>query len=149
MPGQEHDKYDEVLKKAMFAPERGMSVTRLRTKQTFVTSDGKATFPLWETRINRTDRVWNPNNFTMNRLEEKVPLLLDRSNTPRGVQKEITLERTFDKDIWVYNKKSMDDFNATAKDIKQGKIYKKRIMRKKRQMSKSLSASRTASLSKQ
>lgn len=49
MVGQENDKYDEVLKKAMATQERGMTVTRLRTKQTFTTSDGKATFPLWET----------------------------------------------------------------------------------------------------
>jgi hypothetical protein len=43
------------------------------------------------------------------------------------------LERTFDKDIWVYNKKNLDELaTSTAKDIKLGKAYKKRINRKRR-----------------
>jgi hypothetical protein len=63
--------------------------------------------------------------------------MIERVETPRAVKKAITLERNFDKDIWLYNKTSMDDFRATAKDIKIGKIYKKRIMKIKRQRSKS------------
>ena len=71
--------------------------------------------------------------FSLNLIQEKTPLLLDRSNTPRGALKAITLERTFDKDIWLYNKKTLDDLaSSTAKDTKLGKIYKRRILRKKR-----------------
>lgn len=133
MVGQENDKYDEVLRKAMSTMDRGLTVTRLRTKNTFTTADGKATFPLFETKVNRTERVWSPNNFSMNQLQTKTPLLLDRTNTPRGAARAIALERTFDKDIWVYNKKCLDELaTSTAKDVKLGKIYKKRILRRKR-----------------
>jgi hypothetical protein len=142
MVGQENDKYDEVMKKAMQAQDRGMTITRLKTKQTITSSDGKATFPLFETKVTRTDRVWDPNNFSLHLLQEKTPLLLDRSNTPRGAQRSIALERTFDKDIWVYNKKSMDELaTSTQKDLKRGKFYKRKIMRIKRQRSKSLNKS--------
>jgi len=72
-------------------------------------------------------------------------MLLDRTNTPRGAQRAITLERNFDKDIWLYNKKTMDDLaTSTAKDVKLGKVYKRRILRKKRQRSKSSAKSASA-----
>ena len=38
--GQEFDQYDEEMKKAMTKQDRGMSITRLKTKQTFTTADG-------------------------------------------------------------------------------------------------------------
>lgn len=77
----------------------------------------------------------------MNLIQDKTPLLLDSTNTPRGVKKAITLERNFDRDIWVYNKKSLDELaTSTAKDVKIGKAYKKRILRKKRQRSRALSS---------
>lgn len=146
MVGQENDKYDEVLKKAMLTQERGMTITRLKTKKTFTSTDGK-TFPVFESKVTRTDRVWCPNTFSMNLMETKTPMLLDRSNTPRGALRAITLERTFDKDIWVYNKKSLDVLaTSTAKDVKIGKTYKKRIMRMKRKRSKS-GGNKSASLS--
>lgn len=110
-------------------------ITRLRTKQSFTTTDGKS-FPLFETKVTRTDRVWNPNTFSLNLVQSQTPLLLDRSNTPRGAQRAITLERTFDKDIWVYNKKTMDELaSSTAIDVKRGKFYKRKIMRIKRKRS--------------
>ena len=74
---------------------------------------------------------------------------MDRTHTPRGTKRAITLERTFDKDIWVYNKRSMDELaSSTMKDVKRGKFYKKKIMRIKRQRSKSMNKSaRSGSLS--
>ena len=142
MVGQENDKYDEEMKKAMTRQERGLTITRIRTKNTFTTADGMATFPLFETKINRTDRVWSPNNFTMNLLQHKTPLMIERVETPRAVKKMTTLERNFDRDVWVYNKRSLDELaNSTAKDVKKGKFYKRRIMRKKRQRSRSMGAS--------
>lgn len=104
----------------------------MRTKNSFTSTDGK-TFPLFETKVTRSDRVWSPNTFSLNLMQTQTPMLLDRSNTPRGAKKAITLERTFDKDIWVYNKKSMDELaTSTAKDVKRGKFYKRKIMRIKR-----------------
>ena len=49
--GQENDKYDEEMKKAMLKLDRGMSITRLKTKNTFTTADGQATFPLFQTKV--------------------------------------------------------------------------------------------------
>ena len=121
------------MKKAMTAYDRGTSITRIRTKNLYTTGDGEGKFPLFETKVTRSDRVWEPNNFTMQQLQHKTPLLLDRTHTPRGAKRAITLERTFDKDVWVYNKNSLDDLQtSTVRDIKKGKAYKKRILRRKR-----------------
>ena len=133
----------------MTKQERGLSVTRLKTKHTFTTGDGQATFPLFQTKVDSCDKVWNPNNYSLNLIQGKTPLLLDRTHTPRGTKKAITLERTFDKDIWVYNKRSLDELaSSTLKDVKRGKMYKKKIMKIKRQRSKSMNKSaRSGSLS--
>ena len=93
----------------MKASDRGMSVTRIKTKNMYTTGDGQGKFPIFDTKINRSDRVWEPNNFTMQQFTKQTPLLLDRTHTPRGTKRAITLERTFDKDIWLYNKASLDD----------------------------------------
>jgi len=144
LPGQEFDKYDEVLKKAMQTLDRGLTVTRLRTKETFKSTDGKL-FPLFQTKVTRTNRVWSPNSSTLNLIEEKTPMLLDHTDSLEA-QRAITLERNLDKDIWLYNKKTLDDLaTSTAKDVKLGKVYKRRILRKKRQRSKS--SAKSASLS--
>ncbi len=134
----------------MLRLERGMTITRTKTKNSFSSTDGKK-FTLFATNVARTDRVWNHNDFSLNLIQKQTPLLLDRSNTPREAQRLITLERTFDKDIWLYNKKTLDELaTSTARDIKLGKTYKRRILKKKRQRSKSgasKSATKTSSLS--
>ena len=53
----------------MKCPDRGMSVTRIRTKNLFTTKDGEGKFPMFETRINRQEQVWEPNNFTMQQFQ--------------------------------------------------------------------------------
>jgi len=53
------------MKKAMTANDRGTSITRIRTKNLYTTGDGEGKFPLFETKVTRSDRVWEPNNFTM------------------------------------------------------------------------------------
>ena len=107
--GQEYDQYDEQMKKAMTTYDRGTSIVRIRTKNLYTTGDGQGKFPLFETKVTRSDRVWEPNNTTMQQFQQKTPLLLDRTHTPRGTKRAIALERTFDRDIWVYNKNSLDD----------------------------------------
>ena len=119
---QENDTYDEVLKKAMMTGERGLTVTRVKTK----TTDGKP--PTFETTISKTQGVFMPNTFSLNEITHVKPLL-DRTHTPRGAKKAITLERCFDKDVWIYNKGSLDEFTKTDKDIKKGIIFKKKILR--------------------
>lgn len=56
--------------------------------------------------------------------------LLDNSNTPRAAQKAITLERNFDKDPWIYNKRHLSVFTEAVKDKKKATILKK--LKKKR-----------------
>lgn len=99
-----------------------MSVTRVKRKN----SHGKLEY---ETTVSKTQGIFKPNNFSLNILQEVKPLL-DNSNTPRGAKKAITLERNFDHDVWIYNKNHMDEFTKTAKDVKKGKLFKKKILRK-------------------
>ncbi len=49
--------------------------------------------------------------------------LLDRSNTPRGALKSITLERNFTNKKWLYAKNSCDEFDPRLSriDLKKGK----------------------------
>jgi hypothetical protein len=93
------------------------------------------------TSIARTTSKWDPNKFTGGVLSLTKPLL-DNSNTPRGAKKAFTLERVFDRDVWVYNKSGLGDFKEAAKDQKRGKTIGKMIRKKKRQsMSRSKSKS--------
>lgn len=74
--------------------------------------------------------------------------LIDNTHTPRGAKKAITLERNFDRDIWVYNKSTLDNFAEAAKDAKRGKQLARKIRKQKRSRSGgkgSLRGSRTGS----
>lgn len=53
--------------------------------------------------------------------------LIDNTNTPRGAKRAITLERSFDKFAWMYNRTTLDKFDGTqiAKDKGKSKILKK------------------------
>lgn len=86
--------------------------------------------------MNKTTSKWDPNKFNPGLLSETKPLL-DNSNTPRGAKKAITLERCFDKDMWVYNKSHMGEFSEALKDYKRGKLLAKKIRKQKRMRSKS------------
>lgn len=57
--------------------------------------------------------VWSPNRFSPEIIGNKneTPLLLDRTATPRGFTKAISLERTFDRYPWMYNRKNSSNFD--------------------------------------
>jgi len=59
-------------------------------------------------------------------IQETKPLL-DRSNTPRGALRAITLERNFSAEKWLYNKKDMGEFDPyqSKKDITRSKALKR------------------------
>ena len=59
-----------------------------------------------------TNGTWKPNDFFPNLLSTTKPLL-DRTHTPRGALRAITLERNFAHEKWLYNKKDMDLFDPT------------------------------------
>jgi len=64
-----------------------------------------------------------PNNFVPVQIQTQTPLLLDRTHTPRGALKTITLERNFSMKKWLYNKNTCDKFDPdrTAHEIKRSK----------------------------
>ena len=58
---------------------------------------------------------------------------LERLNTPRTIKKQISLERTFDRDIWLHSKKHPQALHGEVieEDLEKGKLVKK-IKRRKR-----------------
>ena len=78
---------------------------------------------------------WTPNSFLPTLLGNTSPLL-DGTHTPRGAKRAITLERSFDKNAWMYNRNTMDNFNpkgsAMLNDLERNKILKKIIKNKKK-----------------
>jgi hypothetical protein len=55
---------------------------------------------------------------------------MDRTHTPRGAKKAITLERTFDKFAFMYNRNNMETFSGVGsvqigKDKQRSRILKK------------------------
>ena len=117
MVGQETDTYDDVMLWYMRKQERGL-VKPMKN------SDGQTIKPAASTA------KWTPNNFSPDHLQLVKPLL-DRSNTPRGALRSITLDRNFSKEKWLYNKNTLDKFdpNASKKEIERNKNLK-RITRK-------------------
>lgn len=98
----------------MTSYERGLILTKTKVKDA---NTGKLKI---ETQVKKTDAKWNSNNFYPKLLQNTKPLI-DNTHTPRGAKKAITLDRNFDRDIWVYNKNSMGDFSETMKDKQRGK----------------------------
>ena len=78
---------------------------------------------------------WNPNDFVPD-IIFNTTALNDKTHTPRGAKRAISLGRTFDKDTWVPTKKYPDDLCGfpIAKDQKKGKQIAK-MMKKKRRAS--------------
>jgi hypothetical protein len=56
---------------------------------------------------------WDPNNFLPTLLNKTQPLL-DRTHTPRGARKAITLERNWDKEPWMHTRTNMESFKADS-----------------------------------
>lgn len=48
-------------------------------------------------------KKWDPPTFLPNLLHNTVPLL-DNTNTPRKAKRAITLDRSFDREPWMYNR---------------------------------------------
>ena len=76
---------------------------------------------------------WDPNSFSPELLNQVVPLL-DRTHTPRGAQKLLTLDRNWDRELWIHNRKHSDSFEEipVSKDKIRGKFLERTIRRKKR-----------------
>ena len=85
-----------------------------------------------ERYIPRCKYKWSPNSFFPDLLNVVAPPL-ERLNTPRTIQKQISLERTFDRDIWLHSKNHMQAFAGPdiEKDLAKGKIVRK-IKRRQR-----------------
>ena len=62
------------------------------------------------TLLSGTNGVFLQTNAYPDLLETIKPLL-DRTNTPRGALRSISLGRNFTNKKWLYNKSTSDDFN--------------------------------------
>jgi len=54
----------------------------------------------------------------------EVKPLNDNTWTPRSAKKAFMLERNWDRDRWVPNKKSLDSFDEAVKDVQRAKQFR-------------------------
>ena len=129
MVGQETDTYDDIMLRYMRNQDRG---TQRPTKN----RNGETMKP------QKSTAKWTPNNFSPDLLYNTKPLL-DRSNTPRGALRSITLDRNFSKEKWLYNKNTMDNFdpNQSKRDINRSKTLKRITRKQQMRSSATMSAS--------
>lgn len=102
---QEADLYDEDLKKYMTKLERGIfkpewgkekTMTNLEKPKEVLAEELRRS-KSYKTRYTATNsKKWDPNNFLPSLLNKTKPLD-DKTLTPRGQKKAITLDRCFDK----------------------------------------------------
>lgn len=81
--------------------------------------------------------VWAPNDHQLEYPNDTKPLN-DRTHTPRGATKAISLSRVFDKELWIPSRKHNDLFTGETvdKDIRRGK-WVARVNRKKKRQAES------------
>jgi hypothetical protein len=126
--GQEYDRYDPVVLQYMRSSERGI-------QRPVKDENGESIrVPKSAMYLNGSNGVWKPNDFMPNLLKVTKPLL-DRSNTPRGALRSITLDRNFSQAKWLYNKTTLDKFdpNASKKDLQRSKTLRKIQKRQEKQ----------------
>jgi len=118
--GQELDTYDEKMLWFMTKHERGL-IRPIKDEE------GQTLKVAAETmHLPGTKGVWTPNSFYGKVITNTMPLL-DRTHTPRGALRAITLERNFAPEKWLYNKKDMSDFNPneSKREIERSKTLKR------------------------
>ena len=122
------DTYDEEMKKYMTKRERGL-IRPVKGENGQSIKVAASTM-----HIPGTKGMWKPNDFMPNLLSPTRPLL-DRTHTPRGALRAITLERNFAHEKWLYNKKDMDAFdpNQSKRDIERSKTLKRISKRQDKQ----------------
>lgn len=129
--GQEMDTYDEEMKKYMRKNDRGQ-IRPVKDR-----NGGQSLKVAASTmHIPGTNGTWKPNDFFPNLLRNEKPLL-DRTHTPRGALRAITLERNFAHEKWLYNKKDMDAFDPgqSKKDIERSRTLKRITKKQEKQRS--------------
>jgi len=93
-----------------------------------------ATIKVAAETIPGTKGFWLHNDFFPNLLNNTKPLL-DRTHTPRGALRAITIDRNFSREKWLYNKKDMDIFDPrqSKRDIERCKTLKRISKRQDKQ----------------
>lgn len=119
--GQEFDKFDDVMVKYMRTQDRGLIPPIKGTEWGRTTHVPKAS-----AYLSGTKGVFLSTDEYPDQLSATKPLL-DRSNTPRGVLRSITLDRNYTNQRWLYTKNSCDGFDPrlTKIDIKRSKDLKR------------------------
>jgi hypothetical protein len=122
--GQEFVVYDEVMLRYMRKLERGEPKPTRNTKSGVTTVVDKTTLFMPD-----TNGVWKPTSVMPTLLSVSHPLLeaYDSVATTRAID----CERNYSPKKWLYNKKSMDNFNPdlSKRDLNRGK-YLRRLQRK-------------------
>ena len=117
--GQEFDNYDEVMLRYMRKLERGEPKPYRTTKGETVQVSKDTLF------IPNTKGVWKANSFTLNMLSVAKPTFdqYDHMKTIRA----FVPERCYSTAKWLYNKRTLDDFNPdhSKKDKTRGKHLRK------------------------
>ena len=76
--------------------------------------------------IGTSKGVWRSNSFSLNSINKFKPML-SRDPTPRGTLRQISLDRNYSREKWLYNKKQLEDFEpARSKtDMERSKALRK------------------------
>ena len=127
--GREIDQFDHLLVKYFTNRERGIQKP-LKDAQTGMTMEPA-----------KSNNIWSPNNFATKLIEQlytETPRLLDRSNTPRGALRSITLDRNFSNKKWLYNKSTRDDFDPSKSkaELSRSKMLKRLTRKQEKQRDK-------------
>jgi hypothetical protein len=116
--GREVDKFDEILAAYYTTKERGAPRPEKDEMGFSIKPD-------------KNSMVWTHNNFLPKTLQTMTPRLLDRTNTPRGANRAITLDRNYSTKKWLYNKSTCDHFDPNAaKKERNRSVALKRLTRK-------------------
>ena len=119
--------------RGIFKPEGGKekTMTNLEKTKEQLTEEIRLS-KSYKTRYTATNSLkWTPNNFLPKLLFKTKPLN-DRTSTPRGTRKSITLDRCFDKQPWIYNRTQSAHFSGLGfgDPIKEDKLKSKILKRK-------------------
>ena len=93
---------------------------------------------------------WDPTRTRLELHDPSMTGLMDRTHTPRGYKKEMTLARNWDQYPWIHSRRSMESFDNERQikaDKEKNKILKRHArMRRRAGVAQSLNATGYSSI---
>ena len=80
-------------------------------------------------------KKWDPTKSRLELQDPKLTGLMDRTHTPRGYKKAMTLDRNWDRYAWIYTRSNMEAFEnkfEIKRDVAKNKILKKQARSRRR-----------------